>query len=685
MANIEFGKTNCTSIDLHIQKEWLESNGLGGYASSSIFCCNTRKYHGLLVANLAKPEGRHVLLSTIEETLKVKQKEFHISCRKHPEVFYPDGWKYLKNINSSPYPTFDFTFDNLCLRREIMMLQGQNTTLFRYTLTKAPHTKRVSNKKLIEKDQYTLTLKPLLAYRNFHNLTHCNIDLQVKTFPIDSGFTLQPYTGMPAFFAKTDAKNYFYPSPDWYYNIEYPEEQKRGFAFTEDLFMPGVMEIEMELDASIIFAVSTDEIPLNLAKLWQNENLRREKQAKKIAENTSAQAIQRLSLAARHFIITTPYGNSAILAGYHWFEAWGRDSMIALPGLTFYAGREKEALKLLADIGKSAKDGLIPNFFHPDGKNHAYNSIDASLWYIWAVQQLHLWSDKHTQFIKKNCWPVIKEILKAFMGTAIPTVFTDEHGLLHAGNKNTQLTWMDATVNRQPVTPRHGCPVEINALWYNALCFAKELADKFKETPPVPYDFIKQLQERFVQKFYLPAGYLADTWDNSNTDKSIRPNQIFAVSLPYSMLNEQEQKNVTNKVKEHLLTSFGLRTLSPADKKFCKSYFGSVEQRDNAYHQGTVWPWLIGAYGEACLRIAADKEKTGAEILEVITPLVTEHLKQAGLDFISEIFDATPPFTHNGCIAQAWSVAETLRLLCVLQKRAPKSFAKWQLKTEGSK
>jgi predicted glycogen debranching enzyme len=379
-------------------------------------------------------------------------------------------------------------------------------------------------------------------------------------------------------------------------------------------------------------------------------------------------------------LITTPHHDPAVLAGYHWFDAWGRDTCISLPGLTLFAGNVEEGERQLRAIGASAKNGLIPNCFAPDGVHHAYNSVDASLWYVWTVQQFDQ-HGKNPDLIRNVCWPVIKSIIDAFTAGPMPTVFVDDAGMLHAGNAATQLTWMDAMVNGRPVTPRHGCPVEINALWYNALAYADELAARYDEPKRRCPDRLALTRQTFNGRFWLDdqGGYLADVWnDDDHADGSLRPNQIFAVSLPYPVLAEDHWQQVVERVRRALLTPFGLRTLAPSDAEYRAVYYGRAEARDSAYHQGTVWPWLLGAYGDALLRITPNPAKAVTELLDLLSPLFVKHLARTGLGSISEVFDASPPHYPNGCIAQAWSVAEPLRLLACLRAVAPKVFSRWE-------
>ena len=673
MLPIPFGSEYCQNIASSIQDEWLETNGLGDYASSTIPCCNTRKYHGLLVANLQQPEGRHVLLSTLEESLVGKTRELYISCRRHPNVYHPTGWEYLEQMQATPWPAFHFRFGDYQLIREVLMPYKQRVTLFRYTLHGPARDEPLK-----------LLIKPLLAFRHFHALTRANLALNTKTFPVQNGFVVQPYDALPPLYMQVSSQHVYYPSPDWCYNVRYQVEAERGFDHEEDLFLPACIEAEMLPNKSIIVSASTQAIAEPLNDLWEAEAKRRKNRQVAVAKSVKNSALLgHLSEAGEAFIITTPDTSPAILAGYHWFDAWGRDSLIALPGLTFCTGRAQQGKELLQTIGASARQGLIPNCYRLNAKDHAYNSVDASLWYAWAVQQMLVWTRGNTEFVREVCWPVIEGIVKAFLSNSVPHVHMDEANMLHVGNAATQLTWMDASVNNIPVTPRGGCPVEINALWYNTLMFAASLRKKYEKNSDKSTEYHQRgtaLKEAFRSRFWVNKdnGYLADVWEDGFIDASIRPNQIFAVSMPFSMLNEDQQAAVVHRAKADLLTPFGLRTLSPSSAQFHGIYEGDGASRDGAYHQGIVWPWLLGGYADAMLRVTHDMPGAVASLLQTITPLCAQHIKQAGLGFVSEIFDALPPQNPNGCIAQAWSVAELTRLLRLMQKVAPQEFVSWE-------
>lgn len=664
--NFEFNKAVCQNLRESVALEWLETNGVGGYASSSIVGCNTRKYHGLYVAALDQPAGRYVLLSTMEESLIAGGSEFFFSCRRHPGCFYPKGHEYLREARIGAWPLFRYRIGDVVLTKEVMMPQGRHALMLRYSVECANE----------DVPAMTLKLKPLLAYRSFHELTHANTDLQVRTFPVDNGFKVQPYNSMPPMFMQAETQFQFYPSPEWYYNVEYPLEQERGFPYREDLFQPGIWELTISPEHPVLISVSL--VPFHGGEaeaLWQSEVKRRteeEAQAKTITGH--------LAREGRKFLVTSPSGRKTVIAGYPWFGTWGRDTMISLPGLTFFAGRPEMGVEALSTAADLIKDGLIPNVYGADGK-HSYNSADASLWYIWAVQQMMTSVPDGRSLVKKHCWNAVKEIISAYSEGRATGTTMDSEGMLHVGTPDTQLTWMDAQVNGKPVTPRWGCPVEINALWYNALAFALRAASAFDETPIWNRKRLNAFKATFLKRFWSEErGYLADVWRPEGSDWSFRPNQLFAASMPEPVLDRAYAIEMVNKVRTRLLTPFGVRTLDPNDKNYHFHYEGGPAQRDEAYHQGTVWPWLLGPYFDALFFSTWDHDAAARHFLRAITPLFTVHLKAYGVGSICEVFDAVPSYHPNGCIAQAWSVAEVLRALRKIQKHSPAIYRHWEEK-----
>lgn len=668
--DFKFDRAQCQNLRKSLRFEWLETNGRGDYASGSIVGCNTRKYHGLYVASLDNPAGRYVLLSTLEEELVENNSRFPASSRQHPGSFYPHGHEYLLDVTVGAWPRFRYRMGDIILTREILMPRGQHRVLIRYSVTCRGSAR----------PELKLLVRPLLAYRGFHKLTKANMDLHVKTWPAPSGFKITPYEGMPSLFVQTDAAFAFFPSPDWYYNVEYMMERERGFPYTEDLFMPGEFELSISPAAPVILCVSPREptAPEGLADMWDAE-VKRRLESGKDANTTAGHLVRE----GEKFLFRDSYGGRGIIAGFPWFDVWGRDTMIALPGLTFCAGRSQEGLEMLTQAAESMKNGLIPNCLNDDSTRN-YNSVDASLWYAWAVQQMTQMLPNGLGMARAKCWPAIRAIIAAYERGEAQGTRVDSAGLINCGTPDTQLTWMDATVNGHPVTPRWGCPVEINALWYNTLAFENKLATAFGAVPMWDKNRLATLKNEFLKRFWDDKrGYLADVWRPEGADWSFRPNQLLAASMPEPLLDRSRAAEMCGRVRLGLVTPYGLRTLSPADRNYHSRYEGSPEARDSVYHQGIVWPWLIGPYTDALMYCMWDHDIAARRVLEAFTPLCTTHLRDYGVGSVSEIFDAAPPFLPNGAPFQAWSVAELLRSLRTIQLAAPLVYRRWEAKLKG--
>jgi predicted glycogen debranching enzyme len=650
----------CSNEKEALKREWLETDGSGGYASSTILQCHTRKYHGLFVPELEEPAGRHVLLSKFEDSVFLKGKEYFLTRHRYPGVLFPDDSGCLHEFDLDYCPHFIYRIGDLTLHQRIMFLGRQSRLMIRYACQ-------------VKGTSLRLRLKPLLAFRGYHGLMRENLFIHVKTYGAKNGFKIQPYDGMPPLFIQTNRRPEVYPSPIWYRKFEYSIEEDRGYDFHEDLFQPAVMEIKMTGDAEVIVTVSMEEFLGNTKKIWQEERKRREQieeketvylQRFKTGKERKTASI--LIKTGRQFLVKMPSGRPAIIAGYHWFSDWGRDTLISLPGLTFCSGRPQEGVDILRFYASAERRGLLPNFFSEDGKSAAYNSVDSALWFFWAVHQMLL----HTgdiRTVEKDFWPVMKRIISNFIAGTDCGIRMTNDGLLTAGDETTQLTWMDVLIDGKPVTPRYGCAVDVNALWYNALCFSENLSEEFGDMSIAFNDILQRMKESFNYVFWMEdEGCLGDVFTDGQLDRTVRPNQILAVSLPNSLLEREKAKMVVEKVRRELLTPCGLRTLSRRDNRYQGRYEGGPVARDLAYHQGTAWPWMVGQFGEAYLKVSENKREARAFLLEYVIDPIYEHLNDAGLGFISEIFDGDPPHRPNGCIAQAWSSAEVIRLLKIL-------------------
>ncbi len=674
--------------------EWLETNGLGDYASGTTQGINTRRYHGLLVANVAHLD-RHVLLSTVEDWLVVDNESWPLSSRHHPGTVYPDGSRLLKTYTDEPCPAFVYEAAGFRVTRRVCLLRGSHAVLLHYTVESLK--KNNADKPVI------LRLTPLLAFRSHHALTHANMELQVKTYPVNSpaanGFKIQPYNVLPPLYVQVSGHFDFLPSPEWINVVEYPTEQARGFDYQEDLFSPGLLEIHMMPGDSVIVSASTEELrpildnTFSLETLWDAEMAARAKPVSSGGRQALTPLQERLAARSACFVTTTPSGRSMLMAGYPWFGSWGRDTLISLPGITFLADRLDSGLSVLRTMMRNASDGIIPNTYTCDGQAGGYNSADASLWFAWACQLIldRLVKTKRAdeaRAFQEECAQAVYSIIDAYRMGRVPFVRVASSGMLEVGTPRTQLTWMDAQVDGVPVTPRWGFPVEIQALWYNTLAFAHNLASSRGDPNPVRTRGLKALKAVFEHYFVKDDGSLYDVWrpaEDGGPDLAVRPNQLLAVSMPRPIAPQECWKSIVQLCGDELLTPFGLRTLSPSDKHFHPVYAGGPRERDSAYHQGTVWPWLLGPYAEALVKtLKADhatmknRRRAVKSLLDTITPLFTKHWNEAGVGHISEIFSATDPYLPDGCIAQAWSEGEVLRMLIMLRQAAPDCYKEWE-------
>lgn len=647
---ISIPRDECVNTEVATRKEWLDTNGIGGYASSTAINCHTRKYHGLLVAALKEPRGRFVLLSKVEASLVHDDLEYALSTNKYPGVYHPTGHQFVENFELGLYPSIIYRIGDSLIRKSMMMVYGRNTTLLYYELLEG-------------KVKPTLRIRPMLAYRDIHSLTRENMFFRPKSYPEKNGRKIQPYEGMPCLYMGTNRTSEFFPGPKWSLNVEYLIERDRGFDYQEDLFCPGMFELKLQKGKPVIFAASTDPLG-NLERMRKKEVERRETAFDACRDRSKS--VRWLKYFSDQFLIRNASDFASVIAGYHWFGEWGRDTMIALPGLTFHAGRKEFGEEVLAAYAKLERDGLLPNYLDQQSEHLAYNSVDASLWFFWTVQE-YLKAKGSRQFVMDRIYPALRNIVSAHLDGGVPLCGLGEDGLLYAGNENTQLTWMDAQAYGGPVTPRHGAAVEINALWYNALRFFLELTPGNSELAERANRAADILAENFIDRFWNHThNCLNDVVNEHGPDNSIRPNQVFAVSLPYTMLDAEQMRAVVSTVQSHLLTPYGLRTLSPSDPLYSPFYRGDSDERDSAYHQGLVWPWLAGHFGEALLRQAEDKIGTKAFLRKYFKPILRSFPDDFGIGSVPELYTGNPPHLAKGTIAQAWSVAEAIRLNKIL-------------------
>lgn len=648
------------SWDEASRREWLLTNGIGGYASSSLAGANTRRYHGLLVPAFEPPLGRAVVFSKLEEEVRVEDSLYLLSSNKYPSVVQPQGFRHLTYFSSDPVPCFTYIFHEgtVVLEKRLWMTPGQNTIYIQYHLVKAPEPVR-------------LGLVPLMAYKEYHSEQHRwdGFHGTVTSEPDGRRKFVAYETAHPLWFG-LDAPFAWADHSGWFYNVEHPREQERGLDYSEDLYCPGRWDGTLAPGQTVTLTATVETTPpepsqeaLERVQAYQKELLTQ-------AGVSSGRESHRetLTLAADQFVIekTDKVARATIIAGYHWFTDWGRDTMIALPGLCLATGRYGVAREILTTFAGAVHNGLLPNRFSDNG-GAEYNTVDASLWFFNAVHQ-YATTSGDWNFATVEMLPVLQDILAHHIaGTDYGIGVDPADGLLRAGETGVQLTWMDAKVGDWVVTPRIGKPVEINALWYNALHVAADLAERAGQ-PDAATEYREramQTKASFFEVFCNPATKsLFDViGPDGRPDASLRPNQIFAVSLPFPVVEGDDARPIVDQLGQYLLTPYGLRTLAPSAPEYQGHYTpGDQRFRDGAYHQGTVWPWLLGAYIEAHLKVYGDK----AAARNLLVPYLADALSDYGVGTLSEIRDGDPPYAPNGCIAQAWSVAELLRALILV-------------------
>ncbi len=654
-AKLEFGRETCGSLEIAEQREWLVTNGIGGFASGTVSGNLTRRYHGLLVAALHPPVGRTQLVAKLDETAHYAGIEYALATNRWLSgAVEPKGYVNIESFRlEGTTPIWQFALGDALVEKRIWMHQGENTTYVQYTLLRGGQ-------------PLGLELKALVNYRDFHSSTHAG-DWQMKVEAIEEGVQINAFDGGTPFYLLSAGAE-FETRHEWHRDCFLPLAKYRGLDDHEDHLLAAVFSTELALNQSVTLVLTTNtDAQLDGSRAWE-EHAEHEKKlfAKWTSHDAQAASsapgwVQPLILAADQFIVRRslpeePDGRS-IIAGYHWFGDWGRDTMIALPGLTLTTGRTDIARKILLAFARYVDGGMLPNDFPDAGGRPEYNTVDAALWYYEAVRQYFAVTQDRATLV--SLFPVLEEMINAHLkGTRYQIHVDQADGLLYAGEPGVQLTWMDAKVGDWVVTPRIGKPVEINALWYNALETMAALAPAAGRSGE-PFAKMAAMVKRSFGKFWNSgSGCCFDVIDapGIGNDASLRPNQIFAVSLPESPLSPEQQRAVVDVCARRLVTSHGLRSLAQEEPGYQGHYGGAPRERDGAYHQGTVWGWLMGPFVLAHLRVYGD-HKAAASFLEPLGKQITSH----GLGTLSEIFDGDAPFTPRGCIAQAWTVGEVLR------------------------
>ena len=643
MSALTFDKSELGNLEYSLQREMLSTDRIGGYMSTTIVCCNTRRYHGLMVAPIDDSDRTYVLLSSLDETIVQHDQTFNLALHRFTGVYEPRGHKYITDFKYTPTPTITYRVGGVILRKEMLWIHKRTQLMIRYTLVDAH-------------SETHLRLRPFLAFRDKHALTHANMDADGHSYPAINGVKCRLYGSFPWLYLQTSKPGTeFVPAPDWYYNFEYQQDLSRGYEGHEDLLTTGYFETELKKGESIIFSASLDE--MGSVKTIE------EVFAASIARRThKIDFISCLEHSARQFVIRRPGDRTEVVSGYPWHGIAGRQTFVALPGITLEQGHKEDCIDALDTMVREMRDGMFT------GSASAAVAADAPLWFFWTLQQLE--REVGAKEIWKSYGPAMKDILESYRQGIGGRVALHDNGLVWASADDIPITWMNTVIDGRPVTPRNGYQVEVNALWYNAVCYTLELAGKYGDK-----DFVKtwsglpaRAQASFVELFRLPEGYLADFVGTDGPDKSTRPNMIVACGLNYKMLDEELQLEVIRTVRQHLLTPKGLRTLSPRNLLYKGSQDGGTPaERDFAGKNGSAWPWLLQFYVKACFDIDGDAFLPQAgEILANFD----EDIQSYGIGSICELYDADPPYASRGAISQAWSVGAVLDIYNMIRERS---------------
>jgi predicted glycogen debranching enzyme len=647
---IKFEKEICTDFEKASQLEWLETNGIGGFACSTISGANTRRYHGLLTAATRPPLGRVTMLSKFEEVLTIDGEVFELSSNQYPNAVHPKGFRYQTSFELKPFPVWTFNIKGIEIERKIFMVHGANTTVCGW---------RVRSKVAGKDADIRLELKPLLSFVDYHHLQRATSEINAGYVASENCVLVNPFARTPELFFNHNALD-LTRTGHWYHNFQYPIEKERGFDFSEDLFQPFTLTFDLKKTATVI--VSTKQQNYSNAGEFEEKEIERREELIEIA-GAEDDFTKQLVLAADQFIVKRGEGET-IIAGYPWFSDWGRDTMIALSGLTLSTKREGIAKNILREYGRHISQGMIPNRFPDEGETPEYNTVDATLWYFEAIRGFIDKTGDH-DFVRDELYEKLVEIIYWHRRGTRFNIKMDEDGLLFAGEKGWQLTWMDAKIGDDVFTPRIGKPVEIQALWYNALKFMQTLAKEFRDRDGHHQyrQMANKAKRSFNKEFWNKEDEcLFDFINGDERNNDVRPNQIFAVSLKHSMLSMYRAKKVVQKVEKELFTPVGLRSLSRDNAQYQGIYIGDPYKRDSSYHQGTVWAWLMGAFIKSLER-TYPKGRKHKQYVDKILEGFQNHLRDEGIGQISEIFDGDEPHEPRGCFAQAWSVAEILRVI----------------------
>jgi predicted glycogen debranching enzyme len=669
LPSIGFDRTALSNIESAIQKEWLITNGLGGYASSTVLGVNTRKYHGLLVAAMNPPRDRRVFLEKLDEEIISGNDVCQLAANEFQNGIFPQRLDVLEEFSISPFPKYVYTANSTTVQKMVFMPHERNCAVALYN---------ISNESNLE---VKMRVFPLVNWRHFHSVTDRRKASEFRQEQENSAVKISFQTPQSTLLMKgTDGQ--YVAKGKWIEKVYFREEAHRGESCLDDWYQLGYFETSVEAgkteDFAIVAVVEQDEdyaakVLKEVPSTVQGLEALHEKEVKRHKDFLTRfydshedfpvnDWLDWLVLASDTFVVKgLNSSEKSVVAGYHWFSAWGRDTFVSLPGLLLVTGRFEDARTIFLGFARYCKEGLILNFFSDEAGPPAYNTVDATLWYINALLQ-YLKYTGDFKFVEEQLWEILRTIIESHVKGTVFNIHVDADCLLSHGP---QLTWVDAAVYGEPVSPRAGKAVEVQALWYNALKTMELLANRFGESNEAERyaQMAQKASKSFVKKFWNgEKDCLCDVVGDYERDGSLRPNQVIAVALDFVMLNNAMNERVLDVVQRELLTPFGLRTLPRNDPRYIGVYSGDRASRDRAYHNGTVWPWLLGPLTTAFLKAKGDTGPRREYAFQIfLKPLLTQEIYRAGLGSLSEIFDGDPPHTPRGCIAQAWSVAEPFR------------------------
>ena len=632
MSALTFDKSELGNLEYSLQREMLATDRKGGYMSTSIVCCNTRKYHGLMVAPIDATDEAYVLLSSLDETIIQHDQSFNLALHRFKGVYEPRGHKYITDFEYTPTPTITYRVGGVILRKELLWIHKRTQLMIRYTLVDAH-------------SDTTLRLRPFFAFRNKHSLSKANMEANGRSYPVQGGVKCKLYEGFPWLYLQTNkADAEFVAAPDWYYGFEYPEEIKRGYDGYEDLLTTGYFEMNIKKGESIIFSAATDEMATGetISQIYEASIARR---------THKIDFLSCLHHSARQFVVRRPGGRTEMIAGYPWYGTVGRDTFISLPGIVWEQKYKEDCMDVLDTMVSQMQNGDFA------GSASAWVAADAPLWFFWTLQNL----EKH--ITAKKLWErygeAMKAVLEAYRRGFGEKVKMHDNGLVWAAADGECLTWMNTKVDGKPVAQRAGYAVEIQALWYNAVSYTLALARKYKDKAfveawaAVP----AKTKESFISKFWLKDGYLADYVNDYEVNDFRRSNMLVACALDYTMLDEMQIMDVLGVVRQHLLTKRGIRSLSPRNPFYQPSYAEDQRSQDMASYNGAIWVWPLMFYAKTCFAIGGERFLPDAE--ELLAGF-DEEIQTACIGSVSECFEGDPPFKAHGCLSQATSVGALL-------------------------